>query len=208
MSKRTRKSTNDSDIRLRPYTKAFSTAKVRRISALLAELKHLRASLPRYRIFIFEIRGCLSVGLLLAATQVSTAVLELFVRDLTVAHRIKSRHKANIELRGRVERESEEDRGLSFAKMLDELSVVISDHDVKALRGFYKETRIPLAHALVRRFTSLTPDDGLLDDVFSSLAPGSGLENRIEDEDGALKHIEFVVQMFKKYGSLTAESGG
>jgi len=154
-----------------------------------------------YKFYIAEIQGCLSGGLLLAAAALSAALLELFVRDLAVARRIVlSGDTGSVErLRGRVERELEEDRQMGFAKMLDELRVtVLEPGDKDELRNFYDQTRVPLAHGLVRRLTGSPFGANEIDDLFSDLARRSVLENRII-EDGAIQDVQFVVGIMKKY---------
>src|SRR2546430_10690705 len=135
----------------RSYKQAFGPKKVAAISALLEELEHLDDG-TGYRLYISEIQGCLQVGLLLAAVSVITPLIELFARDLTVAHRILRHHEGNMKLKGQVERELEAQRELGFSKMLEELQpTVIKPGDAKKLREFYEETRVPFAHALIRR---------------------------------------------------------
>jgi hypothetical protein len=185
---------------LRSYKEAFEPEKVASISRLIDELDHLTDFRTGYKLYTSEIQGCLTGGLLLAAGSVSCSLLELFVRDLTVAHRILSRYGGDMRLRGRVEREIEGDRNLGFSEMLKELQLtVIRLEDATKLREFYEETRIPLAHALVHRLTPHLPghEEAEVDDLFSDLARRSGLEDRLED--GALIEVGFVIQIMKTY---------
>ncbi|HTT20907.1 MAG TPA: hypothetical protein VMG82_18375 [Candidatus Sulfotelmatobacter sp.] len=185
---------------LRSYTEAFEPEKVASISRLIDELDHLSDFRTGYKLYTSEIQGCLTGGLLLAAGSVSCALLELFVRDLTVAHRVHSRYEGDMRLRGRVEREIEGDRHFGFSEMLKELQLtVITPGDATKLREFYDQTRIPLAHALVRRPTSHLPGHEVdeLDDLFSDLARRSSLEDRLEE--GALIEVGFVIGIMKTY---------
>jgi hypothetical protein len=180
-------------ITLRSYKKSFSAPRVRTISRLIDELGELGGPLSGYKIYTSEIQGCLSVGLLLAALSVSTSMLELFVRDLAVAYRLESHYAGDMKLRGRVQREIEEDRQATFDSMLKELELtVITPKDGEALRAFYRETRIPIAHALLRRMTR----DGVLD-IFELPVSSRDLEERLED--AALAEIKFVVETVKNY---------
>jgi hypothetical protein len=84
--------------------------------------------------------------------------------------------------------------------MLKELQLtVIRPGDATKLREFYDQTRIPLAHALVRRLTSHLPgqEEGEVDDLFSDVARRSSLEDRLED--GAISEVGFVIQIMKTY---------
>jgi hypothetical protein len=181
---------------LRSYKVAFEPDRVARILRLMDELEQLGKLRAGYKVYISEIQGCLSGGLLLAAASVSYSLLELFVRDLDVMYVIALRHGGDVGLRGRVERELETDRKMGFAEMLKDLrGAVIEVDDVDKLREFYEHTRIPLAHGLVRRLTAQLPDE--FDDMFAEVMRHGKLEERIED--GALGDTEFVVMTMKKY---------
>ena len=182
--------------KLRSYKKIFSPKRVTTISALLEELDDLND--PGYKLYTSEIQGCLLGGLLLAAVSLTTPLLELFVRDLTVAYRIVRHHDGNMKLRGKSEREIEADRNLGFSQMVDELKLtVLKPEDGAKLRTFYEETRIPLAHGLVRRLTGSVFGVEELDDIFADSARHSRFESRIED--GAIADIQFVVRILKTY---------
>lgn len=187
---------------MRSYKKSFSAPNVRAISQLIDELEDLANPIAAYKIYTSEIQGCLSVGLLLAALSVSTSLLELFIRDLAVAHRILSRYGGDMNLTGRIETEIEEDRQTTFDSMLKELELtVITPQDGEALRTFYRETRIPIAHALIRRMTGdrmfayVFPVDVFPVDAFP--VGVRDIEKRLHD--AALAEIKFAVQVVKKY---------
>ena len=63
----------------------------------------------------------------MAAMCVSTALLELFIRDLVIAHRITRQFAGDMKYRGQVERETESDRQMGFSKMLDELTPLVTE---------------------------------------------------------------------------------
>jgi hypothetical protein len=107
---------------LRSYKQAFGPEKASAIASLLEELDHLDDG-TGYRVYISEIQGCLQAGLLLAAVSVITPLIELFVRDLTVAQRILRHHDGDMNLKGQVEREIEAQREMGFSKMLEELQL-------------------------------------------------------------------------------------
>lgn len=186
---------------MRTYPEAFDRKTVMRISRLIKALEQLNDPRTGYKRYTYEIQECLRSGLLMAALSVSTALLELFIRDLVVAHRITRQFAGDMGFRGQIERETESDRQMGFAKMLDELQIpplVLEPHDVQHLREFYERTRIPLAHGLVRRLTSSAESEGDdLSDLFAALARSTGLEYRIED--GAIIAVEFVVRIMVKY---------
>jgi hypothetical protein len=183
---------------VRSYEESFEPKQVNRISALIDDLDELGESPPGYWLYTSEIQRCLYAGLLLAAVSVSSSLLELFVRDLEVARRVLTQHDGDKSMYGMVERLLEEDRLVGFSAMLNELQpLVVTPGDAAELRQFYDLTRIPVAHALVRRLTSKRPLGDRLDDLFAGSARNRGLEDRLED--AALDEVEFVVRIMKKY---------
>jgi hypothetical protein len=190
---------------LRAYTESFDEAKAATIAKLIKDLDDIREFPMGYGFYTREIKNCLSVGLLMAAVSVSSSLLELFIRDLLVTVRINERHEGNLLLIARVERETEEDRSLGFNAMLDGLQDVkqpnseaflIDPEDVVKLKQFYKLTRIPFAHGMVRRLTSKY-DNERISDLFASMSRGFSLEDRIEDD--GIDEVAFVVEVLKKY---------
>ena len=183
---------------LRPYTESFEPEVAGAITRLIETLKEIGKLPLGYRLYTSEIQSCLSVGLLLAAVSVSSSLLELFVRDMTVAFRIASRHGGNLQMRAQVESSLEAERQTGFSAMLQELRVIVIEAaDVDALRRFYESTRTPFARALVRRLTATDNADGYLSEVFAQAARRSGLEDRLENQ--AISEVEFVLQMVTKY---------
>jgi len=181
---------------LRSYQVAFESKTVARISTLIDDLEELGKSRFGYRVYTSEIQGCLMGGLLLAAASVSYALLELFVRDLDVMYIIALRYGGDVKLTSRVERELETDRKAGFSEMLKDLQqTVVEVADADKLRDFYNDTRIPLAHGLVRRLTKELPEE--FDDMFARIARRGKLEQRFEGE--AIGDVEFVLMMMKKY---------
>jgi hypothetical protein len=83
---------NKMSLALRPYTESFEPETANAIRQLIDDLIVLGEGPMGYGLYTSEIQSCLSVGLLLAAVSVSTALLELFIRDMTVALRIESKH--------------------------------------------------------------------------------------------------------------------
>ncbi len=192
-------------MQLRSYTESFDAEKVAAITKLIEDLNEIGKYPTGYRLYALEIENCLSVGLLMAAVSVSASLLELFMRDLFVAFLIDNQHDGNIALMAKLEREAEEDRKLGFNAILDELrdakqpnseALLLDSEDITKLKEFYKKTRIPFAHGLVRRLTSKFDDEGI-SDLFALLARRFDLESRIEDE--AVDEVSFVVKILKKY---------
>lgn len=183
---------------LRSYRESFEPEKAEVIGRIIEDLVVIGEPPTGYRLYTSEIQSCLSVGLLLAALSVSASLLDLFVRDLTVAARIQSKFEGNMRLRGEVERQVEEEKSLRFDQMLDELiTTVILPKDVGCLRQFYATKRIPLVHGLVRRLAA----DGFMPESWLDMAPvlarGNALEDRLEDT--AIGDMLFVVGMMKTY---------
>ena len=106
---------------LRPYQESFEPEISHTIERLIDELEDLGKSPMGYGRYTSETASCLSVGLLLAAVSVSTALLEIFLRDITVAYRIESRFGGDIGMRNQIETTLESDRQFGFNEMLKEL---------------------------------------------------------------------------------------
>jgi hypothetical protein len=185
-------------IKLRSYRSSFEPKQALAISQLITDLNEIRKQRNGYKLYVYELQGCLSYGLLFAAVSVSTAMLELFIRDLYIAQLIRSCHGGNTRMKARVEREVEGDKQMNFSQMLKQLEpTVIEPNDKEKLTTFYQQTRIPLAHALVRRLTSTPDADPLLSDLFADMARSSDFEERFEK--GSIRDLRFVVRIVKKY---------
>ncbi|WP_263368396.1 hypothetical protein [Edaphobacter bradus] len=181
---------------MRPYTESFEQEQIKKIASLISALSELGQNPTRYKLYTSEIADCLSMGLLLAAVSVSSSLLELFVRDLSVALALQTRLDGDMSRFGEVERELEGDRNNTFESMLTQLEpAVITPSDAESMRTFYKSTRIPFAHGLVRRLGKESVE--FLEDHFSLLMRQGKLEGRLEEE--ALVEIEFVVGMLQRY---------
>ena len=182
---------------MRPYTESFEADEVEKISALIEALREIGSPPTKYKIYTSEIANCLSVGLLLAAISVSASVLELFLRDLAVAFTIETQLEGDVSQFGRVERQLEEERDVTVDWILAKLEkAVITPDDAEAIRSFYKGTRIPFAHGLVRRLSD-EPALEMLEDMWSLLRRQGQVEDRLEEK--ALEEIAFVVFILKRY---------
>lgn len=133
--------------------------------------------------YIFEISRAIDAGMLLAALELSTTLLEIWLRDLLVIRKAtKEKIKTNYEMTmflAKYDRNIEGlERGASYhsiVKELEELEVIDSDEKNWLLK-IYSEIRNPLHHGLSGRLldsksevidvpsdSARTPEEKLLD---------------------------------------------
>jgi hypothetical protein len=133
--------------------------------AIAQRLRIVQAALLSFRIeprtssyYLFEIGRALDVGMLLAALELSTTLLEIWVRDLLVIrkvtqHKITSRHQLSL-LLTKIDREIEgTERGLGFSQIVKELGEleVLEKPEVDWLNSVYGKIRNSLHHGLSGR---------------------------------------------------------
>lgn len=125
---------------------------------LQRRLERLQITFSASRHFGAETIRCLEAGLILAALQVSTSMLELLVRETVIDRRVgraSAPSRTNLDaFEYRLAREVEEDRGLSFARMVAELAEhqVLTADEADSLSSTYRDIRIQLHHAIIGRF--------------------------------------------------------
>lgn len=125
-------------------------------------------SLPREKrashIYINEIAEAIYLGLLLAAIELSTTLIELWIRDLLVIERLKqtnyrSKHELLVQLT-KIDREIEGlKNGMSFRKMCEELKdqESITGTEFDWLLSLYETVRTPFHHGISGRIVD--PDN-------------------------------------------------
>lgn len=133
--------------------------------AIAQRLRIVQAALLSFRIeqrtssyYLFEIGRALDGGMLLAALELSTTLLEIWVRDLLVIrkvtqHKITSRHQLSW-LLTKIDREIEgTERGTGFPRIVKELREleVLEDSEVDWLNSVYGKIRNSLHHGLSGR---------------------------------------------------------
>ena len=124
------------------------------------------------RVYINEIAEAISNGMLLAAMELSTTLLEIWVRDLLVIRKLtqknpKTKHQIRW-LLTKIDRETEGlSRGQMFAPMCKELLdlAVIDAEELEWLESFYKRVRTPLHHGISGR---MVDPDGQAGDMLST----------------------------------------
>lgn len=129
-----------------------------RLRVVSLALLELRVDGRASRIYINEISEAIDQGLLLAATELATTLLEIWVRDLLVVRKItKSKIKSRGELDyllTKIDLETEGiSRGLMFPAMCGELLELngITQDELEWLQTIYKKTRTPLHHGISGR---------------------------------------------------------
>lgn len=145
---------------IRPLEKQFEPETVERIRKLQTAFESLPFQGEAARYFTSQVVGCLEAGLLLGAVLVGLCLLELFFRELLICVRFEKVYDigdAWTETRRKLDaiREDVEDGSqLSLYYILDELlkSAVVDKEDAARIKGFYKRVRIPMQHAVIRRF--------------------------------------------------------
>lgn len=136
----------------------FEASAVERIRTLQQRLQHLQITFSASRYFGAETIRCLEDGLILAALQVSTSMLELLVRETVIDRRMGRVAKlpgTDLDaLEYTLIREAEEDRSLVLPRMVVELVEyqVLTADEADRLRSTYLDMRIQLHHAIIGRF--------------------------------------------------------
>ncbi|MCL4300610.1 MAG: hypothetical protein KJ077_33040 [Anaerolineae bacterium] len=193
----------------RPYTEQFNKARQRQIEMLLSGFSQLLSTDRDYKYQVYELQRCLYAGLLLAALHIACSLLELFVRDLAIRKEFELRDQSSsverikrrdlFRIVGTFQREFEEDRKATFSALVKTLvdNRVISNKDADAVLDFYKNTRIPLSHGLVRRFVIQRDDIAWVEEEFGRIDRFHSIEEVVEDN--ALSHLKFVLKFIKKY---------
>jgi hypothetical protein len=192
----------------RPYTEQFSNLKRLRIEALIDGFGEISLNIRDYKYQVFELQRCLFAGLLLAALNLSSSLLELFVRDLVIQQEFKSLHPSGIKqdigyaewMRqlGNIERDIEKDRSAVFPVLIKRLAGgVITNEDAREANEFYKHFRIPIQHGLIRRFVVNTADISVIENIFGRIDRFRDFEKAIEDN--ALEGLEFVLNFIRRY---------
>ncbi|BCN38163.1 hypothetical protein ALDI51_14820 [Alicycliphilus denitrificans] len=130
-------------------------SKLRLIAKALLELRvDGRAS----RLYLNEIADAINNGMLLAAIELSTTLLEIWVRDLLVIRKLTQREcktKAQLHLAlNQIDRETEGlTRGEMFPSMCRQLAdlEVIDSKELEWLEATYKRVRTPFHHGVSGR---------------------------------------------------------
>ncbi len=192
---------------VRPLEEQFEPETVERIRTLVATLDSLGCYEGAGRYYISELKRCLECGLLLAALQVAASLLELFVRDLLIQHRVRTKSQDSTDYRHSTdlhEKVLEENRQLTFGAIIRELQGqgVITVDDAEFARSFYKSVRIPLHHGLSRRYVRLQAglsEEDILDQALSlsRISRSHKIEEMIEDK--ALDQLESVMNFMASY---------
>jgi len=187
---------------IRPLHEQFEAEKVQEIREIQSSFNSLPFEGRAAKYFIIEIISCLDAGLLLAALEVATTFLELFVRDLLVIARCGSNVTSRPLFLDKVRRELEDEERLSFGGMVDELEglEVIDPSDAHEIKDFYKTVRVPVHHGLTRRLIcgpSYIPED-FYDWLFS------GPKDRLHEveklvEDDSIRHLSDIANFIVKY---------
>lgn len=142
---------------IRTLEEQFEPDTVRRLRDLQRRLNLLRFSFHASGYFVVETVRCIEAGLLLAANEVATGLLELLVRELVVQVRLPKAPPAspdNFNPAFKLLVEAEDDRELSFYRMIKELQAasLFTQTEADLVLTTYRSTRNQLHHAIVARF--------------------------------------------------------
>lgn len=190
---------------IRPLEEQFEPDKCAEIRDLIAKFSTLPFEEGPCRYFVLEIAGCLEAGLLLAAVSIASVLLETFLRELLIVHRLQTRELTTSRqidtnsLFDKLEKEIEDGRPrLYFEDIVDQLTGDILDSgDADDAKKFYKAVRVPIHHGITRRFIAIAKAEevGFLDTY-------RGLRlHRLEEviEENATSYLGFVVDLIEKY---------
>ena len=190
---------------IRPLEEQFNAAKCAEIRRLIAKFSTLSFEGGPCRYFVLEVAGCLKAGLLLAAVSIASVLLETFLRELLILHRLQTRELTTSRqidtnsLFDKLEKEIEDGRPrLYFEDVVDQLTGdVLDSGDAVDAKKFYKTVRIPIHHGITRRFIALakTGEVGWFDTYRGFRL--HHLEELIEED--ATKYLGFIVNLIQKY---------
>lgn len=131
--------------------------KLRVIQASFESLR-IRGRVSSY--YIMEISRCIDRGMLLAAIELSTTLVEIWLRDLLVVRKAstdlsidKYQYRLLITKYDR-EIEGSKERGLSSHIIISQLTEldVLNSKEVEWLQSFFNKVRNPLHHGLTGKF--------------------------------------------------------
>lgn len=188
---------------IRPLEEQFNAAKCAEIRSLIAKFSTLPFKGGPCRYFVLEIVGCLEAGLLLAAVSIASILLETFLRNLLIDHRLQTRglttsHQIDT-MFDELEKDIEDGRPRrNFEYIVDQLTGdVLDSGDAVDAKKFYKTVRIPIHHGITRRFIAIAKT-GEVDwlDTYRGLRLHH-LEELIGEN--ATKYLEFIVNLIQKY---------
>ena len=206
--------------KIRPIEQQFENEKIIKIREIQRQSQSLRFQTGAGPYYTKEVIKCLEAGLLLAALQVATALLELFVRDLLIIEIYKKEFpegltSSDYRKLGKIEKDIEDGHPrFYFNKIISELAKdnIIKEQDREKIYSVYKNVRIPLHHGLTRRFVRLFSkveiddenDDPLVDTIFLRK---SGRDHDLEEvlEDNTLNYLIIVVDFIMRYLPATNE---
>ena len=188
---------------IRPLEEQFNAAKCAEIRSLIAKFSTLPFKGGPCRYFALEVAGCLEAGLLLAAVSIASVLLETFLRELLILHRLQTRELTTSRqidtMFDKLEKDIEDGRPRSnFEYIVDQLTGdVLDSGDAVDAKKFYKAIRIPIHHGLTRRFIDIAKT-GKVDwlDTYRGLRLHH-LEELIEEN--ATKYLGFIVNLIQKY---------
>lgn len=196
----------------------FEPAVVERLRLVSGACLALRVSGRVSNYYLLEISRAIDHGMLLAAVELATTLLEIWLRDLLVIRKAtQTPAKSAHELRWRMTKHDREiegvKRGAGFAAIVDELRKleVLDDHETSWLKGTYEQLRTPLHHGIGGRIVDPTlPHRDMLNDpkskeemflasIFAS-APDKRI-NRFEEfvDREVANHLEQIVNFLASH---------
>ena len=123
---------------IRPLEEQFNAAKCAEIRSLIAKFSTLPFKGGPCRYFALEVAGCLEAGLLLAAVSIASVLLETFLRELLILHRLQTRELTTSRqidtMFDKLEKEIEDGRPrLYFEDIVDQLTGNVLDSGVAVM---------------------------------------------------------------------------
>lgn len=145
----------------RPLEEQLDHSLVQRLRVVQIALSSLRVGKRVSSYYIFEIERAIEAGMLLAVFELSTTLLEVWVRDLLVIRKVMqkgvtSKKQLAMEL-ANIDQELEGiERGPNFLTIVTELRKldVLDDDEINWLRNDYQKTRNNIHHGLSGRLLS------------------------------------------------------
>jgi len=151
---------------IRGFEEQFEEETILKIRQLLKRIASFSMPAGVSHYYAVDLSLCLQAGALLAALQVASSLLEIFIRE-TVIERASEAYSDSHKPVGAFQNKLEEMRNVGFKQMANELasSGIISIEDAKIAIQFYDDVRIPIHHGLPARFVRDTGKHQLIMDT-------------------------------------------
>ncbi|MBX6421996.1 hypothetical protein [Thermosulfurimonas sp. F29] len=185
---------------IRTYKKQFESKKVEKIDNLIKRIKRIKMPGSVSKYYAHELLLCLQAGALLGSLCITSALLEIFVRELAIKYSALASSNSDLYKKlALLQKQLEEKRNLSFKQLINGLAScgLFSEDDAEQAKEFYDSVRIPIHHGLPARFVEIQNDIiAALNEIFTFPIGMHEFEEVIEDR--SLDLIEIVIGIIER----------